>query len=36
VAGPELLQRLRRADRWWQRTVRRRPYPFLLPGRIDR
>jgi hypothetical protein len=32
----ELLQRLRRADRWWQRTVRRRPYPFLLPGRIER
>jgi hypothetical protein len=32
----ELLQRLRRADRWWQRTVRRRPYPFLLPGAIAR
>jgi hypothetical protein len=32
----ELLQRLRRADRWWQRTVRRRPYPFLLPPRIAR
>lgn len=31
-----LLQRLRRADRWWQRKVRRRPYPFLLPGRIER
>ena len=31
-----LLQRLRRADRWWQRTVRRRPYPFLLPGSIER
>ena len=31
-----LLQRLRHADRWWQRTVRRRPYPFLLPGRIAR
>jgi hypothetical protein len=31
-----LLQRLRRADRWWQRTVRRRPYPFLLPGAIER
>ena len=26
-----LLQRLRRADRWWQRTLRRRPYPQLLP-----
>ena len=25
-----LLQRLRRADRAWQRAVRRRPYPFLL------
>jgi len=32
----ELLQRLRRADRWWQRRVRRRPYPFLLPVRIER
>ncbi len=31
-----LLQRLRRADRWWQRRVRRRLYPFLLPGRIER
>lgn len=31
-----LLQRLRRADRWWQRAVRRRAYPFLLPGRIER
>jgi hypothetical protein len=31
-----LLQRLRRADRWWQRTVRRRRYPFLLPGEIER
>jgi hypothetical protein len=30
------LQRLRRADRWWQRKVRRRVYPFLLPGRITR
>jgi Family of unknown function (DUF6206) len=26
-----LMQRLRRADRTWQRHVRRRPYPFLLP-----
>jgi hypothetical protein len=25
-----LMQRLRRADRAWQRRVRRRPYPFLL------
>jgi hypothetical protein len=31
-----LLQRLRRADRAWQLGVRRRPYPFLLPGRIER
>lgn len=31
-----LLQRLRRADRWWQTRVRRRVYPFLLPGKIDR
>lgn len=31
-----LLQRLRRWDRAWQRAVRRRPYPFLLPGRIER
>lgn len=30
------LQRLRRVDRAWQRRVRRRPYPFLLPGRIER
>ena len=27
------LQRLRLADRTWQRRVRHRPYPFLLPGR---
>jgi len=32
----EMLQRLRRADRWWQRRVRRRRYPFLLPGTIER
>lgn len=32
----EVLLRLRRADRWWQRRVRRREYPFLLPGRIER
>ena len=31
-----LLQRLRRLDRAWQRVVRRRVYPFLLPGRIER
>jgi hypothetical protein len=27
---------VRRADRRWQRTVRRRPYPYLLPRRIER
>jgi len=31
-----LLQRLRRVDRAWQRKVRRRSYPFLLPGAIER
>lgn len=31
-----LLLRLRRMDRWWQRAVRRRAYPFLLPGHIAR
>ncbi len=31
-----LLQALRRADRAWQRHVRRRTYPFLLPGRLAR
>lgn len=31
-----LLQALRRADRGWQRHVRRRTYPFLLPGRLAR
>jgi Family of unknown function (DUF6206) len=30
------IQRLRRVDRAWQRHVRRRPYPFLLPVRGDR
>jgi hypothetical protein len=30
------LQAVRRADRAWQRHVRRRTYPFLLPGRIER
>lgn len=30
------LQRLRRLDRWWQRTIRRRVYPFLLPGPVER
>lgn len=31
-----LMLRVRRADRWWQRNVRRRPYPFVLPGPILR
>lgn len=30
------LQRLRRIDREWQHRVRRRAYPFLLPGSIER
>lgn len=32
----ELIQRLRKADRFWHRTVRRRTYPFLLPPDVDR
>lgn len=32
----DVMLRLRRADRWWQRHVRRRSYPFLLPGPITR
>ena len=32
----EAMLRLRRVDRWWQGTVRRRPYPTLLPGPITR
>ncbi len=31
-----LLLRLRRLDRAWQLRVRRREYPYLLPGRIER
>ena len=31
-----LLLSLRRADRVWQQRVRRRRYPFLLPGPIER
>jgi len=31
-----LLQGVSRADRAWQRRVRRRPYGFLLPGPIER
>ena len=30
------LLTLRRLDRLWRQRVRRRPYPFLLPGRIER
>lgn len=30
------LLRIRRLDRSWRRRVRRRPYPFLLPERIER
>ncbi|WP_432168351.1 DUF6206 family protein [Streptomyces sp. bgisy031] len=30
-----VLQSLRRADKRWQETVRRRPYPALLPPRYD-
>lgn len=32
----EAMSRLRRADRWWQRRIRRREYPFLLPGHVER
>jgi hypothetical protein len=32
----EVIQRIRRVDRAWQRRVRRRPYPFLLPEHIER
>ena len=32
----EFLQRLRKADRWWQQKARHRAYPFLLPGAIER
>lgn len=32
----EALLRLRRADRWWQQTVRRRPYGSLLPHDVAR
>jgi hypothetical protein len=32
----QLIQWLRRADRLWHRSVRRRTYPFLLPPDIDR
>ncbi|MFW6051063.1 MAG: DUF6206 family protein [Myxococcota bacterium] len=32
----EALLRVRRLDRAWRRRVRGRPYPFLLPGPIER
>ncbi|RKS79670.1 hypothetical protein BZB76_1145 [Actinomadura pelletieri DSM 43383] len=32
----ELIQRLRKADRFWHNRIRRRTYPFLLPPDIDR
>lgn len=32
----EVLLRARRLDRAWQRRVRRRPYPFLLPRHVER
>ncbi len=32
----EALLRLRRVDRLWQRKVRRRTYPFLIPEGIER
>jgi Family of unknown function (DUF6206) len=32
----ELIQRLRRADRFWHRRIRRRIYPFLLPPAVRR
>ncbi len=30
------MQRVRRLDRGWQRHIRRRPYPLLLPGPVER
>jgi hypothetical protein len=32
----EVMLRLRRLDRRWQRQVRRRAYPYLLPGPVAR
>jgi hypothetical protein len=32
----ELIQRLRKADRFWHRHVRGRTYPFLLPPAVER
>ena len=31
-----LTQAARRADRWFYRNILRKPYPYLLPPRIDR
>ncbi len=30
------IQSARRADRWFHRTILRKPYPYLLPPRIER
>lgn len=30
------IQRVRRLDRVWQRRIRRRQYPYLLPGPVER
>ena len=30
------IQAARRADRWFHRKVLRKPYPYLLPPRIER
>lgn len=30
------MQRVRRLDRAWQRRIRHRPYPLLLPGPVER
>lgn len=32
----ELMQAARRADRWFYRNILRKPYPYLLPPRIER
>ena len=32
----ELVQAARRTDRWIYRKILRKPYPYLLPPRIDR
>lgn len=36
AATYELLQRVKRADRWWQSQVLRRTYPYLLPPKLER